>query len=113
MAGSTVKAAVCSLGLTLWDRFRTCPFHDQEVKGSEYTPNVREYLAAMVSISPACKYQKAITPEFLWCMACATSSEIFNNHEDHAANIIIGAYFFAMQSCEFSSVPSEGSVEGL
>ena len=96
MAGSTVKEAVRSLGLTLWDRFRTRPFHNQEDRGSEYTPNVREHLAAMVSISPAGKYQKAITPEFLWCMACATSSKIFNNHEDHAADIIIGAYFFAM-----------------
>lgn len=83
-------------------------FHEQDVKGSDFTPNVREHLAAMVSISPARNYQKAITPEFLWCMSRGTSSNILNNDEDHAANLIIGAYFFAMQSCEFSSVPEVG-----
>ena len=41
-------------------------------------------------------------------MTSATSRNIFNNDEDHAADIIIGAYFFAVRSCEFSSVPEVG-----
>jgi len=62
----------------------------------------------MVSISPARRYQKAITPELLRCMATATSDNVYNNDEDHAADLIIGAYFFAMRSCEFSSVREVG-----
>ena len=68
----------------------------------------QKHLAAIDSVSPARKYQKPITPEFLRCMACLASLAILNDPEDHATDIIIGAYFFAMRSCEFLDVPEQG-----
>ena len=41
-------------------------------------------------------------------MASLASLEILNNPEDHATDIIISVYFFAMRSCEFSDVPEKG-----
>ena len=41
-------------------------------------------------------------------MARATSCDLLNYPEDHAIDIIIGAFFFAMRSCEFAEVLSAG-----
>ena len=41
-------------------------------------------------------------------MARASSRDLLNNLEDHAADIIIGAFFFALCSCKFSKVPLVG-----
>ena len=108
MAGKTIRAAIGSLGSTLWNNYKTRPFHQSNDPISEHTVDVRKHLAAIESVSPARKYQKAITPEFLRCMASLASLEILNDPEDHATDIIIVAYFFAMRSCEFSDVPEKG-----
>ena len=39
-------------------------------------------------------------------MAQYTSSELENNAEDHMADLIIGAFFFAMRSCKYA-LPKE------
>ena len=41
-------------------------------------------------------------------MASDASSELRNNHQDHTTDLIIGAFFFAMRSCEFSKVSVAG-----
>lgn len=43
-------------------------------------------------------------------MANNTSFELRNNPEaeDYAVNLVMGAFFFAMRSCEFSKVPMLG-----
>lgn len=104
MSDSTIKEAVYSLGLTLLNRFWTGPFHEQEDINNKYTPNVREHYAAIAIISSFKKSQKATTQKLLWYTAYATSYKLFNNPKDHAADIIIGAFFFAMQSCKLSNV---------
>ena len=41
-------------------------------------------------------------------MASATSCDLLNDPKDNAIDIIIGAFFFAMCSCEFAKVPLAG-----
>ena len=41
-------------------------------------------------------------------MASFVSCEMRNNSEDHATDLIIGAFFFAMRSCEFTKVTVPG-----
>ena len=60
----------------------------------------------MISTLPSTKSQKAITPACLRCMAQYTSLELEKNAEDHMANLIIGAFFFAMRSCKYA-LPKE------
>ena len=105
MAGLTVREAVSSLGATLRHRFGTHPFHTEKGSNPEYTLNVREHLTAIDSVSPSQKYQKAITPEFLQCMAGSASWELLNDPEKHTTDLVIGAFFFPLRSCEFSHVP--------
>ena len=54
----------------------------------------------MISVSPSSKSQKAITPALLRCLAQYTASTLENNAEDNTADLIIGAFFFAIRSCE-------------
>ena len=66
------------------------------------TPNITDLLSGMESISPSTQYQKVITPDLLRCMADYTADLILNSRDDHAADLIIGAFFFAMRSCEYT-----------
>ena len=50
--------------------------------------------------SPKTKQQKAITPKLLKYLLQFSSTEIRNNKEDHAADLVGGGFFFAMRSCE-------------
>ena len=46
-------------------------------------------------------------------MAGLASRAILNDPEDHATDILIGAFFFAMRSCEYCNVPSEGKTVNI
>jgi hypothetical protein len=72
-------------------------------------PDVKNLLSAMKSSSPNKNQQRAITPRFLKKLLSRSASEIKNNPEDHAADLIAGGFFFAMRSCEYSkpSVPGK------
>ena len=108
MVGSTVREAISSLGATLWHRFGCHPFHTEKGANSEYKLNVREHLTVINSVSPSWMYQKAIAPDFLQCMAKYASWELLKNSEDHTTDLIIGASFFVMHSCESSHVTPVG-----
>jgi len=43
-----------------------------------------------------------MTPKLLRYMAAASSVDVVNNPVDRAMDLIIGAFFFAMKSCEFA-----------
>ena len=104
MVYNTVKEVARSLGKTLWDNFEFSPFHKKGNRGNEMTPNIRDLLSGMESISPNSKQQKAMTPDLLRCFAEYANDVVVNSMEDHAADLIIGAFFFAMRSCEFTMV---------
>ena len=107
MGGGTIVEAARSLDKTMWDNYRRRPFDDLKSSSkSGLSASVQDLIKAMISILPSTKSQKAITPAFLRCMARYTSSELENNTEDHMADLIIGAFFFAMRSCEYA-IPKE------
>ena len=70
-------------------------------------PNIKDLQSAMISVSPNPKSQKAVTSDLLRCIAVSTSAQVRNNEEDHAGDLLIGGFFFAMRSCEIckASVP--------
>ena len=65
-------------------------------------PELRGLLTAMEESSPSKKIQKAMTPKLLRYMVFATLADIINDPVDHATDLIVGAFFFAMRSCEYS-----------
>ena len=68
------------------------------------TPNIRDLLSRMESISPSTQFQKTMTPDLLQYMAEYTADVVLNARDDHTADLIIGAFFFAKRSCEFTKV---------
>ena len=71
-------------------------------------PELDEVIVAMEKASPNRESQKAITPEFLRCLALLGSPNVSNYMSDHAVDLLIGAFFFAMRSCEFSYTSQPG-----
>ena len=65
----------------------------------------------MENISPNVKRQKAVTPQQLRYLETFSSGRVANNPEDHATDLIIGGYFFAMRSCEFSKATKGGKTK--
>ena len=109
MVGSTIAEAARTLVKTLWDHHGRRPFyHPESSSKSRFSTNIQDLIKAMISVSPSPKSQKAITPALLRCMAQHTSGTVENNAEDHMADLIIGAFFFAMRSCEYVSPKEVG-----
>ena len=109
MVGSTIAEAILTLIKTLWDHHGRRPFyHPESSSQSGFSTNVQDLIKAMISVSPSPKLQKAITPSLLRCMAQHTSGAVENNEEDHMADLIIGAFLFAMQSCKYASPKEVG-----
>jgi hypothetical protein len=71
-------------------------------------PSIRALLRAFDNISPPEARQKAITPKLLrrlWRFSAdSTRADLY----DHAVDLVIGAFFFAMRPCEFVKTPSRG-----
>ena len=108
MAGTTVEEAARSLGKTMWDSYGFSAFHEKGDRGRPLRTELKDLLTAMKNVSPNKKIQKAITPDLLNCMAIYTGSTIDNDPEQHAADLIIGGFFFACRSCEFAKTPRPG-----
>jgi hypothetical protein len=70
---------------------------------------LRALLRAYDNVDPPPNRQKAATPKLfrcLWKFACTTKARA--NVYEHAVDLIIGAYFFAMRPCEFVKTPRPG-----
>ena len=65
-------------------------------------PELKQLIAAMKLSSPNKKIQKALPPKLLRYMAMASSAGIVNEPVDHATDLIIKAFFFAMRACEYT-----------
>lgn len=65
----------------------------------------------MENISPNVKRQKAVTPQLLRYLETFSSGKITNDPEDHVTDLMIGGYFFAMQSYEFSKTKKKGKTK--
>ena len=103
MVGSSISEAACTLVKTMWDNYGRRPFyHPESSSKSGFSTNIQDLIKAISSVSSSSKSQKAIAPALLRCMAQHTSRILENNAEDHMADLIVGAFFFVMQSCEYA-----------
>jgi hypothetical protein len=70
---------------------------------------IRSLLKAFDNVDPATNRQKAVTPKFLQALHhYAHTAFADSSPYRHASDILIGAYFFAMRSCEHSKTTSPG-----
>jgi hypothetical protein len=92
--------------------YRESPFHLQG--NQELRPSILQLLRAFENFDPPPKRQKAITPRLLRCLAqYGLTSRIAERSYDHAVDLIIAAFFFAMRSCEYTKTPKEGLTKGI
>jgi hypothetical protein len=105
VVSSTVRAAASGLAAAFRSSFKRSPFH---VEGSsKLLPAVRSLLRAYDKADPPPNRQKAITPKFLrrlYKFAKGTNSVA----HAHTADLILGAFFFAMRSCEYVTTKTKG-----
>jgi len=74
-------------------------------------PSIRALLQACDNISPPEKKQKAVTVKLLRKLWRLASSRLRANLHDHAIDLIIGAFFFAMRSCEYTITKLPGKTK--
>jgi hypothetical protein len=107
MVASTLRAAAGHLAAAFRSRFKQSPVHIPD--GTKLWPTLRALLTAFDNVDPPPSRQKAITPRLLRRLfQLSHRRQIRANEYDHAADIIIGAFFFAMRSCEYTLTPSPG-----
>jgi hypothetical protein len=95
MVASTLRDATSALAAAFRDRIQSSPHHLQD--GIRLVPAVRALLRAFDNILPPEQRQKAITLKLLrklWEISEASDrADLYN----HAVDLLIGAFFFAMR----------------
>jgi hypothetical protein len=75
-------------------------------------PSIKALLKAFDNVDPPTRRQKAITPRLLRKLGSASSHPaLINTAPAVAADIITGAFFFAMRSCEYSKPQVAGKTK--
>ena len=108
VVSATVRDAAGYLAASFRSSFKRSPLH---IEGSsQLLPTIRALLKAFDTTDPPPDRQKAITPKFL-----RKFFQFLNNDANgqaktsslaHIADLVLGAFFFAMRSCEYcKSVP--------
>jgi hypothetical protein len=104
-----VRDAASYLASAFRKRHRESPLH---LTGSNnMLPNIRALFKAYDNVDPAPKRQKAITPKLLRKMfeaAGAGTNELRDTAPAVAADLVIGAFFFAKRGCEYTTTPKPG-----
>jgi hypothetical protein len=112
MAGKTVRNAAGSLGTKFRDHLGWSPLHCRSFKNEEQLkPYLRELFKEMEALAQNVKRQKAITPALLRYLLVGAHPSVVNSVNDHTADLIIGAFFFAMRACEYVKTPDKGKTK--
>jgi hypothetical protein len=77
-------------------------------------PNIRALFKAYDNIAPAPKRQKAMTPKLLrklFDSSGAGTPELRDTAPAVTAYLVIGAFFFAKQGCEYTTTPKPGKTK--
>ena len=99
MVATTIKGAASSLSAAFRNHLERSPLHLK--RSNRYIPSLKRLFQAFANLSPAENRQKEITPKLLKKLGAFSSEKtIRNNADDHTADLIVGAYFFAMRACE-------------
>jgi hypothetical protein len=114
MAGKSVRSAGGALAASFRSSIGRSPLHchhgNQEERES-FTPDLNKLFLGMEARSPNTLRQKAITPKLLRYLIYSTNSAVINDPTDNAADLIVGAFFFAMRSCEYVKTPFPGKTK--
>ena len=113
VVSSTLRDAISSVASSFRKRGRASPFHLQNRvndTGSVH-PRIRALLRGFEAIDDPPKRQKAVTPALLRDLRSMVGD--FPEGSKHAADLIIGAYFFAMRACEFCTTRNRGRTKIL
>jgi len=108
VVSSTLRDAISSVASAFRKCGRPSPFHLQSRvndSGSIH-PRIRSLLRGFESIDDPPNRQKAVTPALLRDLVKMVTN--FPEGSRHAADLIVGAYFFAMRACEFCSTKNRG-----
>jgi len=113
MVSATVRDAIGNVASTFRERDRASPFHVTDGVNSTQSlhPRIKCLLTAFDSQDPPTRKQKAVTPQLLRDLARLW--KFAPSGTRHVANLIIGAYFFAMRACEFCTTETPGRTQKL
>jgi hypothetical protein len=109
----TVKTAAGCLATAFWENFQPSPLH---ILGSQnQLPAFKVLFKAFENVDPPTKRQKAITPRLLRKLLLKAShhSSLLDTATVVVADLVIGAFFFAMHSCEYSKPATPGKTNAL
>jgi hypothetical protein len=111
MVASTLRAAASNPATMFKRHHRQSPFH---FKGSgDMLPSIKQLLRGFTNIDPPPKGQKAVTPKLLRYLTRFGLREMKVDVYDHAVDLIVGAFFFAMRSCEYTRTPRQGRTKRI
>jgi hypothetical protein len=109
VVSSTIRDAAGHLAASFRSHFKRSPIHLEG--SSQLLPSVRALLKAYDNADPPPRRQKAITPKFLrkfYKLLAGGAIGSQNSAHAHTADITLGAYFFAMRSCEYTKTNRPG-----
>lgn len=106
--GRSIRKAASELAKIFRRNNRPSPFHD-EVHTNRLDPCIRDLLQAYDSMDPAPNREEAVTNNHLRLL-----HKYADTHALQAqADLLIGAFFYAKRSCEYSAVPVRGQTKLL
>jgi hypothetical protein len=110
LVANTLRAATSCLAASFRDNFESSPLH---IPGSQNLhPSIKALFKAFENVDPPTSRQKAITPRLLRKLFEASHHpSIKDTAPAVVADIVIGAFFFAMRSCEYSKPHINGKTK--
>jgi hypothetical protein len=107
LVSGTIKTAASCLAAAFWNDFQPSPIHIKG--GTHFHPGIKALFKAFDNVDPPTKRQKAITPKLLRKLLEASQhSAIIDTAPAVVADLVIGAFFFAMRACEYTKPRSAG-----
>jgi hypothetical protein len=114
MVASTIRAATGNVAAAFWDQLQQSPLHVNGEKAIR--PSITSLLKAFENLDPPPKRQKALTPKLLREMYKLSGAGLVvtdNTAQAACADLAIMAFFFAMRSCEYTTVCEPGRTKTL
>jgi hypothetical protein len=101
LVANTLRSAASCLATSFRDNFQPSPIHIPNSQNLQ--PSIKALFKAFENVDPPTRRQKAVTPRLLRKLFEASHHPAIRDAAPAVvADIVIGAFFFAMRSCEYS-----------
>lgn len=112
--GRTIRKAISSVATIFRSNGRHSPFHE-ESNSNKLAPHIHKLIQAYDNQDPSQDREEAITPHHLrkikqHIRELKHQTKLYHKH---IPELLIGAFFFAMRSCEYSTVDTQGRTKRL